>query len=210
MTTILRGLPYFDAGSSVVFQKRQERIKPQQIVVWVSLAEIEQKEFTTGTPRFPAVLDTGFSHNFGIRAEHLIRWAGMQPGYLPKIGDIRVNNVTASLHHADVWLHRNKPWWRDESQDEELRSASRLSQGIRSVPSRQVHARTPSAPWGLRGAEMGSGSISASTVSIAASGFSAPRQFWFYWPGRAPLPTGARLDRGGGLGSCVFHQRLLV
>jgi hypothetical protein len=80
----------------------------------MSLAESEQREFTTATPRFPAVLDTGFSHNFGIREEHLIRWAGVQPGYLPKIGNVRVNNATASLHRADVWLHRNQPGKRDE------------------------------------------------------------------------------------------------
>ena len=59
VTTILRALPYFDARTAVVVRKREEPVKLQQIVVWVSLAEIEQREFVPGTPRFPAILLEG-------------------------------------------------------------------------------------------------------------------------------------------------------
>src|SRR5438093_3433075 len=117
VTAILRSLPYFDARTIVVVRNRAEAVKAQQIVVWVSLAEIEQRELMPGTPRFPAILDTGCSHNFGIREEHLIRWAGIQRGYLRRIGDIRVSNITASLHGAGVWVHRNQPGRRDEWED---------------------------------------------------------------------------------------------
>ena len=37
MTTILRGLPYFDEKTAVVVRNRAEAVKRQQIVVWVSL-----------------------------------------------------------------------------------------------------------------------------------------------------------------------------
>ena len=97
MTTILRDLPYFDERTVVVVRNREVPIKSQQIVVWVSLAEIGQSELVSGTPRFPAILDTGFSHNFGIREEHLIQWAGLQPGYFRKLGYARVNNVAVPL-----------------------------------------------------------------------------------------------------------------
>ena len=117
MTAILRSLPYFDEKTIVVVRNRAEVVKHQQIVVWVSLAVIDQGEFVPGTPRFPAVLDTGFSHNFGIREEHLIRWAGIHPGYFERISDVRVNNVIASRHDADVWVHRNQPGRRDELAD---------------------------------------------------------------------------------------------
>jgi hypothetical protein len=113
LTTILRKLPYLETRSTVAIRNREEPIKPHQIVLWVSLAEIEQREFSRDTPRFPAILDTGFSHNFAIREDHLIRFAGIRPAYLRKIGDIRVNNTAASLHQADVWLHRNQPGKRD-------------------------------------------------------------------------------------------------
>ena len=100
MTTILRDLPYFDARSVVVVRNRHVPIKPQQIVVWVSLAEIEQNELLPGTPRFPAILDTGCSHNFGIREEHLIQWAGLQSGAIsgrlamPALTMLRLRSIT--------------------------------------------------------------------------------------------------------------------
>jgi hypothetical protein len=149
VTTILRGLPYFDQKSAVVVRNRAEADKRQQIVVWVSLAEIEERELVRGTPRFPAVLDTGFSHNFGNREEQLIRWAGIQPADLPRIGDVRVNKVTASRYDADLGLYRNRPGQRDGLEDgPPFRVA--LSQGIVVYP-----GDTPNAPrlpvLGLRG-----------------------------------------------------------
>ena len=44
------------------------QVKRNQIIVWVSIGE-------TFRP-FPAILDTGFSHNFGIARRHLDRWSG--------------------------------------------------------------------------------------------------------------------------------------
>jgi hypothetical protein len=140
VTTILRGLPYFDEKSAVVVRNRAEAVKRQQIVVWVSVAESEQGESLRGTPRFPAVLDTGFSHNFGIRAELLARWAGIQPAFFPRTGHLRVNDVTVPRYDADVWLDRNQPGKRDPLEDDPpFRLA--LNQGIAIYP-----AGTPTAP----------------------------------------------------------------
>ncbi len=177
MTTILQGLPYFDARTVVVVRNREEPVKPQQIVVWVSLAEFEQREFLPGIPRFPAILDTGFPHNFGIREEQLIRWAGMQPGYLRKIGEVRVNNVAASLHRADVWLYRNQPGRRDELDDDPPFWLV-LSQGI------VVYAvGTPSAPrlpvLGLRGLKWARLHLSIDCEHRRVW-LRTPRRFWFF------------------------------
>jgi hypothetical protein len=177
MTTILRSLPYFDASTVVVVRNQQVSIKAHQIVVWVSLTESEQREVTTGTPCFPAILDTGFSHNFGIREEHLIRWAGTQPGYLRKIGEIRVNNVTASLHDADVWLHRKQPGKRDGSGKDSPFSME-LSQGIVVYPARALNA--PRLPVvGLR-------ALKWARLHLSIDGehrrvwLRTPRRFWFF------------------------------
>jgi len=177
MTTILRSLPYFDARTVVVVRNQEVSIKPHQIIVWVSLTESEQRESTTGTPRFPAVLDTGFSHNFGIREEHLIRWAGMQPGYLRKIGVVRVNNVTASLHGAHVWLHRNQPGKRDESGNEPPFSME-LNQGIVVYPARALNA--PRLPvLGLRGLKWARLHLSIDSEHRRVW-LRTPRRFWFF------------------------------
>ena len=149
MTTILRGLPYFDEKTAIVVRNQAKAVKRQQIVVWVSLAESDQEELQRGTPRFPAVLDSGFSHNFGIREEHLMRWAGTQPAYFPRMGDVRVNDVTVPRHDADVWLYRNRSGQRDEWEDGPPFPLA-ISQGIVVYP-----ADTPNAPrlpvLGLRG-----------------------------------------------------------
>lgn len=129
------------------------------------------------TPRFPAILDTGFSHNFGIREEHLIRWAGIQSGYLQKIGDVRVNNVIAALHEGDVWLHRNRPGQRDELEDGPPFCLV-LSQGIVVYP-----AGTPSAPrlpvLGLRGLKWARLPL-VINCEHRRVWLRTPRRFWFF------------------------------
>jgi hypothetical protein len=153
------------------------QIKPQQIVVWVSLAEIEQGELVSGTPCFPAILDTGFSHNFGIREEHLIQWAGLQPGYLRKLADVRVNNVAASLHQADIWLHRNRPGKRDEMRDDRP-FCLELNQGIVVFQSGRPDA--PRLPLlGLRGLKWARLRLSIN-CGRRRVGLRTPRKFWFF------------------------------
>jgi hypothetical protein len=177
VSTILRGLPYFDAKTGAVVRNREDPIRPQQIVVWVSLAEIEQRQFLTGTPRFSAILDTGFSHNFGIREEHLNRWAGIQRGYLRRIGDIRVNNVTATLHDADVWLHRNQPGRRDELEDAPPFCLV-ISQGIVVYPAGSLTA--PRLPvLGLRGLKWARLHLSIDCEHRRVW-LRTPRRFWFF------------------------------
>jgi hypothetical protein len=175
VTTILRSLPYFDEKSVVVVRNQAKAVKRQQIVVWVSVAESEQEELQRGTPRFPAILDTGFSHNFGIREELLRQWAGIQPAYFPRMGDIRVNNVTVPRYDADVWLYRNQPGQRDElAEGPPFRLA--LNEGIVVYP-----ADTPNAPrlpvLGLRGLKWTGPQLSIDTDRLRV-GLRTRRRFW--------------------------------
>ena len=177
MTTILRSLPYFDTGTVIVVRNREEPVRPQQIVVWVSLAERGQREFPRGTPRFPAVLDTGFSHNFGIREEHLIRWAGIQPGYFERIGDVHVNDIAASRHDADIWVHRNQPRRRDEMADAPP-FCLELSQGIVIYPPGSPNA--PRLPvLGPRGLKWTGLHLSIDSEHLRVR-LRTPRRFWFF------------------------------
>jgi hypothetical protein len=177
MTTILKDLPYFDARSVAAVRNRDVPIKSRQIVVWVSLAETEARAVMPGTPRFPAVLDTGFSHNFGIREEYLVPWAGIQPAYLRRIADVRVNKVPASLHEADVWLHRNRPGKRDETKDDRP-FCLELNQGIVVYP-----AGSPDAPrlpiLGLHGLEWTGLRLSIDSARRRV-GLRTPRRFGFF------------------------------
>jgi hypothetical protein len=111
--TILRRLPYFERQTTVRMRGREEAVKPTQIIIWASIMPIDQRELDPVTPRFPVVLDTGFSHNFAIQEEHLNRWAGLDPRYLRKLRDIRIKGDVVPLHEAEVWLLPNHPGERD-------------------------------------------------------------------------------------------------
>jgi len=94
---ILDRLPYFDRPTSLSFGPRTIDVRGYQIVVWLSLRQLV----------FPAILDTGHSHNLTISSRHLTEWAGVDG--LEPIGEIEVNGRRMTQYSADLRLHRNHP-----------------------------------------------------------------------------------------------------
>jgi hypothetical protein len=113
MPIILRDLPFFEAPTALLFQGRHVRIKADQIIVWVSITESGERNLHPSHPFFPAILDTGHNHNFSIRDEHLIRWAGFDPRYLTKSRHLRIAGDRLPVLEADVWLRPNERGKRD-------------------------------------------------------------------------------------------------
>jgi hypothetical protein len=113
MRYLLHKLAYFDKPTYVTVAGEQVVIRPDQIVVWVSLAERKQAYADPQAFRLPVILDTGLSHNLAIREEHLLRWAGLHPSLLPECGRAGLNEVAVRLLDADVWIYRNRPNERD-------------------------------------------------------------------------------------------------
>jgi hypothetical protein len=99
----------------VEFDGRNIAIQGDQIMVWVGITEGAQTEFDPHRPVFPAILDPGFSHNSSIRHEHLIRWAGLDPRWLERVGDVRISEEKLPLYQADVWIHPNVRRKRDRA-----------------------------------------------------------------------------------------------
>jgi len=115
---IIRDLPFSDRETTLDVQGQTVRIFGQQIVVWVSIAEAGRDTFDPGTPRIPAILDTGCNHAFVIQEEQLVKWAGLHPKYLPKLArPARIHGESLPQFVAKVWLHRNQPNSRDEALD---------------------------------------------------------------------------------------------
>jgi hypothetical protein len=106
---LVRNQPFFSTPTNVTVQGREVPVKADQIIVWVSLTTGGTARLDSGTPRFPAILDTGHTHNFSIQEQQLIDWAGVDPRALTRIGDIRVGNDRLPLLEADVWLYPNVP-----------------------------------------------------------------------------------------------------
>ena len=69
-------------------------LRPFQIAVDLSLTVGGQR-----SPTFPAILDTGHSHNFSIRHDHLRDWAGLA---LRQVGLIKVNQQIVPLAECDL------------------------------------------------------------------------------------------------------------
>jgi hypothetical protein len=106
---LVRNQPFFSTPTKVTVQGREVPVKADQIIVWVSLTAGGTARLDSGTPRFPAIIDTGHTHNFSIQEQQLIQWAGLDPRALTKLGEIRVGNDRLPLFEVDLWLYRNLP-----------------------------------------------------------------------------------------------------
>jgi hypothetical protein len=107
MSLIIQDLTYFETEREVeVPDGQQFLIKRHQIVVWISLTDLSQTLFSQATPKFPALIDTGFNHNFLIQARHLVRWARIRPTSLDLLKIATVWGVRTKLYEANLWLHR--------------------------------------------------------------------------------------------------------
>ncbi len=104
---VLRQLPFCDTPYTVPVAGEDVAIRAFQIVVWLSLnaGDVLGKD----ARRFPAVLDTGHTHNLSIRENQLLLWAGVQPDSVAELGSILVNRDEVPLRAAHLWIHRNRP-----------------------------------------------------------------------------------------------------
>jgi hypothetical protein len=149
VATIIRDLPYFQEQTRVTVRGRTLPVYSFQIVLWVSVCPKGLRTFDPNTPRFPAVLDPGFTHNFLMREDQLIQWAGLRSEHLRELGHIKPHGERVPLRAANVWLHRNRAGQRDEFEDAPP-FCIELDSGIGVCPS--AMARAPRLPLlGQRG-----------------------------------------------------------
>jgi hypothetical protein len=113
MTAILRRLPYFDEEFEADSPDGPAAVRAFQIIVWVSLSVKGVTALDPRTPRFPAILDTGNTHNLSLRQDHLERWAGLPLATLPGLGHVFLGARKIPLAAANAWIHPNRPGERD-------------------------------------------------------------------------------------------------
>jgi hypothetical protein len=113
MARVVYQLPFFDQTTTLTVAGETVPIKRDQIIVWVSLGEAALPFLHPNALRIPAILDTGLAHNFAIREEHLLEWAGLHPQSLPVLGHLRLSGLPANLLGGHVWVYRNQPRERD-------------------------------------------------------------------------------------------------
>jgi hypothetical protein len=123
MTLIIDRCPFYDTETAVETPSGPMPVRAYQIIVWVSLSLGSRL-----SRPFPAVLDTGHSHNFSMKEDQLENWTGWKSGAMDRIGTVRLNDRVVVLRAVDLALHPNVPEKRDE-----LRGEPRLlemSQGM--------------------------------------------------------------------------------
>lgn len=146
---ILDRLPYFAESTTVLLPNEVVRVKPHQIIAWVSVSIAQVLEWDARTPAFPAILDPGNNFNFSIFESQLIRWAGTRPELLRVLGYIRMQGKRYPRHAADLWLHPNIAGSRDRQPGREPFRLN-LDRGIAVYP--DTAPRPPHLPLvGLRG-----------------------------------------------------------
>ena len=102
-------LRYSTIATTAPVHRETVPVKPYQIIMQVSVSVRGLLGWDPRTPIFPAILDPGNNHNFSIRRDHLIRWAGIHPDALPLKRAIRERQQRIPLHAAGLWLHPNVP-----------------------------------------------------------------------------------------------------
>jgi hypothetical protein len=118
MAAILRKLPFFDDFTTIDVRGRPYRVFPYQIAVWVSVGPVGVSELDPRTPRFPAVIDTGYTDNFLIHRQQLRDFAGLEADTLPRFSDdLRAPGRRIPIRVANLWLHANRPGERDAIAD---------------------------------------------------------------------------------------------
>jgi len=110
---IIRDLPFFKR--STVAHLPDGSAVPvwgDQIVFWASitLPEFRQRH---DLRRFPVSFDSGFTGEFCIRERNLLEWAGLTPRDLVRVGQTRVEDRLLDLRAAAIWIHPNRPGFRD-------------------------------------------------------------------------------------------------
>ncbi len=142
MTAILHQLPFSERSEEAAVGTERVRVRPYQILVWVSLSLKSVLELPPNASRFPAILDTGHNHNLSIRHQHLVRWAGIDPAQVPQLGNVREGGRRAALHALNAWLHPNEPGQRDRLADRPAYCLE-LPQGVTVYPDEANFPRLP-------------------------------------------------------------------
>jgi hypothetical protein len=112
---ILDQLPFFQHQTEAALSDGTRVVVRQfQIIVWISLSLESAVELADDSPRFPAILDTGHSHNFSIQHGQLHHCLSPAVSALPMLPYTSTINERRVRHFgANVWVHPNQRGQRD-------------------------------------------------------------------------------------------------
>src|SRR5258708_516366 len=95
---ILDRLPIYQEDTLITVHGEAVQVWKNQIIVWLSLQDPARP--------FPAILDTGHSHNLSLTRRQLDRWTGAR---LTQIGTSKVGKAILPQFAVSALIHRNQP-----------------------------------------------------------------------------------------------------
>jgi len=107
---ILVRLPIYDEPALIDEQGEVYQVWKNQTIIWVSFAETQK--------HFPAILDTGHSHNLSVARRQLGEWGPLD---LKQIGQAKIAGHVVPRYSSDLFVHRNLPGTRQLSGTHRLR-----------------------------------------------------------------------------------------
>jgi hypothetical protein len=119
MPRLLDRSPIPDEPTEFVIGQERIRVRANQIILWITLTP---KMFNYPDPRsipFPVILDTGHTHTFSIREQHLIDWAKLRPEQMSVESAVRDRGQRLLLRAANIWCHPNECGSRHRSSDQQ-------------------------------------------------------------------------------------------
>lgn len=117
MPTVLRRQPIPVRDTIAFVSGEPVRLRAYQIIVWVGLSPTGVPSPLSRPPAFPAILDTGHSHNFSIRRQHLADWSGIGSAAMPMVGSVRERGRYLPLYAAHLFLNPNVPGLTDRAEE---------------------------------------------------------------------------------------------
>jgi hypothetical protein len=95
---ILDRLPIYDQPTLIDVRGEVYQVWKNQAIIWISFAET--------LPPFPAILDTGHSHNLSIARRQMRRWGSLG---VKQIGHAKIAGCLVPRYQSDLFVHRNIP-----------------------------------------------------------------------------------------------------
>ena len=154
MNVAVDNCPFYATETFVDTPSGKIAVRPYQLVVWVGLSH----GGNLSRP-FPAVLDTGHTHNFSMREEHLRAWAHQRLGGHAESGNHPCQRADCHAQGGRRAL-RNVPGERDAIQGDPF--LLRMPQGIAIYPLRD--------PYGTRLPAIGLRALAINRMKLVVDG----------------------------------------
>ena len=117
MPKLLDRMPFPDTHATIFVRGESIRLRPNQLILWVSLTLRRVNDPNPLAVPFPVILDTGFTHSLAIQERHLIGWGGLRPDALAALNTIRDRGRRIQLRDVNIWVHPNRRGTREPADD---------------------------------------------------------------------------------------------